>query len=146
MAKTPLRAVPDTNILLASEMSSSSSSANQAFFERWESGDFTVLFSQDTLYEYVKKLRQKMLPEASIRKFLAALLNVGVEVEIEYYHLPAYPVDADDIAFLLCADNGRATHLVTYDKHLLEVEAHYPFRVCGAPAFLEDLRHELRAS
>jgi len=146
MAKTPLRAVPDTNVLLASEMSTSSSSANRAFFERWESGDFTVLFSQDTLYEYVKKLWQKMLPEASIRKFLAALLNVGVEVEIEYYHLPAYPVDADDIAFLLCADNGRATHLVTYDKHLLEVEAHYPFRICGAPAFLEDLRHELEAS
>jgi hypothetical protein len=33
--------------------------------------------------------------------------------------LPHYPADADDIAFLLCAWNGLASHLVSYDIHAL---------------------------
>ncbi|MCP3958646.1 MAG: hypothetical protein GY719_12405 [bacterium] len=130
MPKTPLRAVPDTNILLASEMSPGSSSPNREYFERWKADEFVVLFSADTLLEYVKKLREKDLAEERIKVFLGAL--------------PTYPVDSDDIAFLLCADNGHATHLVTYDRHLQEIDAHYSFRICETTDFLRDLRRELR--
>ncbi len=134
MPNTSLRTVPDTNVLLASEMSPSSTSANKEYFERWEHGDFVVLFSADTLLEYVRKLREKKLPEERIDVFLGALLTIGVEVSIEYYHLPSYPVDSDDIAFLLCADNGNATHLVTYDRHLRDVDTTHS-RFVGPPIF-----------
>ncbi len=143
MPETSLRAVPDTNILLASEMSSSSTSPNREYFERWKANEFTFLFSQDTLLEYIKKLRDKGLPEKRIEIFLGALMAIGVEIFVEFYHLPAYPVDADDIAFLLCAENGQATHLVTYDRHLLDVVSRFSFRICTPIEFLGDLRREL---
>lgn len=143
MPETSLRAVPDTNILLAAEMSRASTSPNREYFERWKADEFTVLFSQDTLLEYIKKLRDKGLPEERIELFLGALMATGVEIFVEYYHLPTYPVDADDIAFLLCAENGRATHLVTYDRHLLDVGARFSFRICRTTDFLGDLRREL---
>lgn len=145
MAKTPLRTVPDTNILLASEMSPGSRSPNQEYFQRWKDDEFTVLYSADTLLEYLKKLRDKGLPEERIEVFVGALMAIGIDVYIEYYHLPTYPVDSDDIAFLLCADNGHATHLVTYDRHLRDVDRHYSFKICKTTEFLEDLSQELAA-
>jgi predicted nucleic acid-binding protein len=138
-----LRAVPDTNVVLASEMSSSSTSPNREFFERWRADEFSVLFSEDTLLEYVKKLREKSLPERAIRRLITAILNVGVEVFVEYYHLSVYPIDADDIAFVLWAENGSATHLVTYDRHLLDVDSFFTFSICRTTEFLADLRQHL---
>ncbi len=143
MLKTGLRTVPDTNILLAAEMSGGPTSPNVEYFDRWESGEFTILFSQDTFLEYALKLREKNIPDERIKQVLRALLQLGIEVFIEHYHLPVYPVDTDDIAFLLCADNGEATHLVSYDKHLLDVGRYYPFKVCGPIDFLKDLRRAL---
>ena len=43
-------------------------------------------------------------------------------VEIRFFHFRHYPVDADDTIFLLCAINGAASHLVSYDRHLLEID------------------------
>ncbi len=143
MAKTSLRSVPDTNVLLASKMTPGSGSSNREYFERWQNEEFTVLFSADTLHEYLRKLRQKGLSEESIREFLQAILEAGVEVDIGFYHLRKYPVDADDIAFLLCAANGEATHLVTYDRHLRDVEQYYEFNICTTTEFLNDLLQQL---
>ncbi len=145
MAKTSLRSVPDTNILLASELSSGSTSPNKEYFERWKADEFTVLFSEDTLLEYSKKLREKGGADDRVKICLGALMALGVEIYIEFYHLPTYPIDSDDIAFLLCADNGHATHLVTYDRHLLDVDAHYSFNICRTTDFLRDLRRRLAA-
>ncbi len=73
-------------------------------------------------------------------------MDLGVEVFVEHYHLPAYPVDMDDVAFLLCAVIGDATHVITYDRHLLEVSRYYWFEVYGTVGFLKDLRHRLAAA
>jgi len=143
MAKTSLRAVPDTNILLASELSASETSPNKEFFTRWRADEFDLLYSRDTLDEYVKKMREKGLSRESLVRFLTGLLTFGIEISIGHYHLPAYPVDADDIAFLLCADNGSATHLVTHDRHLLDVDPYFDFRICRTTDFLDDLRQDV---
>ena len=59
-------------------------------------------------------------------------------------HFQHYPVDADDVAFLLAALNGAASHLVTYDEHLKDVGVFYPeFITCEPVAFLSDLRATL---
>ena len=135
------RTVPDTNVLLAAKMSTApSSSPNSQYLDRWRTGELILLYSTDTYLEYIEKLVAKGLPEAVIRSFLRALQDLGEEVFIEHYHLPAYPVDVDDIAFLLCAVNGDATHLITYDRHLLDVQESYPFKICGAAELLRDLR------
>ena len=138
-----LKTVPDTNVVLASALRPGPASPNREYFERWKQNQFSILFSEDTLLEYIEKLREKGVSAETIKSFLVALLTLGVEVEIEFFHLPVYPVDTDDIAFVLCAENGEASHLVSYDRHLREVAAYFPFRICTAEEFLDDLRQEI---
>lgn len=138
--KPYFRAVPDTNIVIASQKSRSEFSPNREFFDRWKNGEFAILYSDDTLLEYIEKMRELNIPEDVIKKLICALLELGSRISIAFYHLPFYPSDPDDIAFLLCAENGNATHIVSYDAHLKEIEHFYPFRVCGTLDFLFELR------
>ncbi len=74
---------------------------------------------------------------------IRAILEIGEKVEIVYFHLPVYPPDQDDIAFLVCAENGNATHIVSYDRHLKELGDRYAFKICDTLEFLYELRCEL---
>jgi len=143
--KTTFRVVPDTNVVIASEKSSSESSPNKEFFVRWKNDEFEILYSDDTLLEYIEKLTEKNIPEAIIKMFSRAILELGQYIEIVFYHLPRYPTDSDDIAFLLCAVNGTATHLVSYDPHLEQVKHFFPFKICETLEFLFELRKELQS-
>jgi len=96
-----IKAVLDTNVVLAAEGSSNSNSPNREIIRRW----------------------------------LAA--------EIRFFHLRHYPADPDDVLYLLCAINGEATHLVSYDPHLLELSSFYDdFVICPPLEFLKALREE----
>ena len=141
--KTSFRVVPDTNVVIASQKSTSESSPNREFFDRWKNDEFEILYSDDTLLEYIEKMRELHISEEIIRKLIRAMLELGRHVSIVFYHLPLYPSDPDDIAFLLCAENGNATHIVSYDPHLEEIEYFYLFRVCGTLKFLFELRKQL---
>ena len=145
MAETSFRTVPDTNILLASQLRAGPRSPNKEYFDRWRRGEFSVLYSWDTLREYVEKLRDKTIPDSLIKGLVRGFVENGIRVQIEHFHLPVYPVDTDDIAFLLCADNGAATHLISYDRHLRDIRGYYSFKVCGPTDFLNDLRQALEA-
>jgi len=101
MAKTSFKVVPDTNVLIASEKSMSESSPNKEFFERWKNEEFDILYSDDTLLEYIKKMREKNIPEEITKKLIRAILELGRNVHIIFFHLPFYSVDSDDIVFLL---------------------------------------------
>ncbi len=141
--KTSFSIVPDTNVLIASQKSRSESSPNKELFARWRNEEFELLHSDDTLLEYIEKMRAFSVPEETIKKLLRALLALGRHVSIEFYHLPVYPSDPDDIAFLLCATNGQATHIISYDPHFEDIGRLYTFRVCDTLAFLFELREEL---
>jgi len=141
--KTHFKIVPDTNVLIASEKSVSSISPNKEFFDRWRNEEFEILYSDDTLLEYIKKLKEKGISKENIKQFIIALLELGSNIFIKYYHLPNYPVDPDDIAFLLCAENGKASHIISYDKHIKDIENHYSFKVCDTLEFLFELRKKL---
>ncbi len=146
MMTTAFKVVLDTNVLLASEKTTSATSPTQELLERWKREEFEVLYSEDILQEYIEKLTEIGVSEKSIKKLLSAIFKLGREVSITFYHFPYYPVDPDDIAFLLCAENGEATHLISYDKHLKAIEPFYSFRVCGTLEFLQELRQELANS
>lgn len=100
------------------------------------------MYSDDTLHEYIEKLVEKHYPETAILKFLRAILRLGSKVEIDFFHLPAYPEDPDDISFVLCAENGHATHLISYDKHILDLRFQnvFGFQICRTIEFLKELR------
>ncbi len=141
--KTSFSVVPDTNVVIASQKSTSESSPNREFFERWRNDEFEILYSDDTLFEYIEKLRYLGIPEEIMRKLVYAVIELGRHVSIVFYHIPLYPSDPDDIAFLLCAENGNATHIISYDPHLEEIGYFYTFRVCGTLKFVLELRQEL---
>jgi len=98
------------------------------------------LFSRDTLSEYAAKLSQLGIERDKARSFLARMILAGEAVQITFFHVSVYPDDSDDIAFLLCATNGMATHLVTYDSHYDRIRGHFDFQVCLPIEFLKELR------
>jgi predicted nucleic acid-binding protein len=136
-----LRAVLDTNVVLAAKRSAHPQSPNAEIIERWKAGEFVWLVSDDVVTEYAEKLLEKGIPPLKVERLVADLLQYGEEVTIGFFHFHHYPVDADDVAFLLAALNGAATHLVTYDEHLKDVGVFYhEFVTCEPVAFLSDLR------
>ena len=144
MANSPslCRAVLDSNVLVAAIRSTDPHSPNRELIERWQANEFTLLFSRDTLHEYVEKLLELSVNRADAVEFIALISALGESVEIEFFHLPHYPTDADDIAFLLCAWNGLASHLVSYDRDLLELSVTYEadFKICLPVELLAALR------
>lgn len=96
------------------------------------------------LSEFAEKMIEHEVPDADIIRLLASIRRLGEKVFIAAFHTRPYPADEDDIAFLLCAINGAASHLVTYDEDLLRLRHAYiaQFRVCQPLAFLADLRQE----
>ena len=144
MANSPPshRAVLDTNVLVAAQRSTDAHSPNRELIVRWKANQFTFLFSRDTLLEYVEKLLALSANREDAVEFVALISALGESVEIEFFHLPHYPADADDIAFLLCAWNGFASHLASYDRDLLDLSSAYErhFKICSPPEFLAALR------
>lgn len=134
-----LRIVPDTNVFIAAQRSKSPTSPNKEFFQHWYQAEFDLLFSDDTLHEYVEKLAELGVAEQTLKKLIQAILALGTEVEIAHFHLRYYPEDPDDIAFILCAVNGDATHVLSHDRHLLHLNHRYPFTICKTAEFLREL-------
>jgi predicted nucleic acid-binding protein len=144
MASSPsaCRAVLDSNVLVAARRTTGTHSPNRELIERWQANAFTLLFSRDTLHEYAEKLLALSADRADAVAFIALISALGEAVEIEFFHLPQYPADADGIAFLLCAWNGLASHMVSYDRDLLDLSATYEshFLICPPLEFLAALR------
>ena len=126
-----MRLVLDTNVVIASQQSPNEQSPNRELLTRWVAGEFVWLYSQDTLREYTRKLLEKGIAEEKIRALLSRLMIAGESVYIAFFHERNYPEDPDDIAFLLCAINGKADYLVTYDRHLTKLNNQFDFEICG---------------
>lgn len=130
----------DTNVVLAAKRSPHPASPNAELVDRWQAREFTLLCTPDILLEYAEKLAASGVPRETAADFLAAVALECEWVRIGFFHVEHYPEDADDVAFLLCALNGEATHLITYDAHLHALQPHYPLTICEPLRFLADLR------
>ena len=139
MVKTQYRVVPDTNVILSAQFGGETSPSKE-FFLRWRDEEFVILFSDSTMYEYAEKLEHFGVDEETIIDFLSDLKIAAEEVDIVFYHHRRYPIDPDDIAFVLCADNGNATDLLSYDRHLLVLQGVYEFEILQPLDFLHKLR------
>ena len=136
-----LRTVLDSNVVLAADRASNPLSPNKEIINRWALGEFVWLVTADIAAEYAEKLLDKGNAASEVEDFIAELFLLAECVEIRFFHFRHYPVDADDTIFLLCAINGAASHLVSYDRHLLEVGIFYEeFITCKPTEFLKILR------
>lgn len=135
------RVVLDTNVMLAAGNTTSANSPNREIIRRWISDEFTLLVSEDVIAEYAEKLLAAEKARHETTAILARVLLLSEMVEVRFFHLRHYPEDTDDVMFLLCAINGEATHLVSYDPHLLDLKVFYDdFVICAPLEFLAALR------
>ncbi len=133
--------VADTNIIIAGFKNPDKESPNKKYIELWLEDKFDFLYSDDIQNEYVKKLLYLNIPEKLIEQFIISVKRLGCYVPIKIFHLPVYPPEFDDIAFVLCAYNGNATHLISNDKHLLfGLTYKFEFKVCNLLDFINELR------
>lgn len=135
-----IRAVLDTNVVVAGHLSRTPGSPNREVLSHWESGKFVLLYSDDVLLEYIGKLIEHGIDGVTVRQLIRSMLRTGERVEIRFFHLRRYPADADDIAFLLCAINGNATHLVSYDAGFAPFVGEFTFAIGKPLEFLRELR------
>mgnify|MGYP001076258779 CR=1 FL=1 len=116
----PLRAVLDTNVYVAAFLSKSPTSPTNEILDRWEAGEFVLLFTNAILNEVAEKFDVKGIEREITLDLMARLEQTAERVEV--IEVPAVVVaDPDDDVILACATNGNADYLVTYDPHLLDL-------------------------
>ena len=112
-------------VVLAYVQTKSDDSPNKEIIQRWAKEEIDVLWTEDVLNEYVNKMKDFSVSEDKMIKVVSQFIQFGEVVEIKFFHYEAYPDDARDVCFVLCVLNGRGTHIVTYDRHLLDLADEY---------------------
>jgi putative PIN family toxin of toxin-antitoxin system len=121
-----LRAVFDTNVIVAALKSRNPDSPTVELLKRWRDGGFTLLYTDDVLLEYREKFVARNIEPALRIAFLASLDALGERIKLTPDQIqPVVSADPDDDVVVACATVGKATHLVTYDPHLLNLGQTY---------------------
>jgi predicted nucleic acid-binding protein len=93
----------------------------------------TGLYCGKIMGEYLEKLIDRKHPPDRAARLISYLMGLFERVDIVSAKAHHPPTDADDEIFLLCAIDGKADYLISHDKSLLGVAAHYPqFSICRA--------------
>lgn len=135
-----MKVVLDTNSLL---VSIGKKSKYRLIFDKFISGEVTLLISNDTLSEYIEIIEQKT--NKVVADNISDLLMSSPDVEkIEiYFKWLMIEKDADDNKFVDCALNGQADYLVTDDKYfnLLRTVGFPPIKVVRTKEFTDILNN-----
>ncbi|HFE65894.1 MAG TPA: putative toxin-antitoxin system toxin component, PIN family [Chloroflexi bacterium] len=119
-----LRAVFDTNVIIAALKSRNPRSPTLELLKRWQNREFTLLYADDLLAEYREKFITRHIALPLRLAFLASINVFGERVALTADQIqPVVLADPDDDVVIACAIAGNATHLVTYDPHLLNLGA-----------------------
>lgn len=124
--KPLLRAVFDTNVIIAALKSKNPNSPTVELLKRWRNDEFVLLYADDLLLEYREKFITRNIDVALRITFLASLDVLGERIELAPDQIKrVVSNDPDDDIFVACAIVGKATHLVSYDPHLLNLGGSY---------------------
>lgn len=143
-----LRAVFDTNVVIAALKSKNPNSPTVELLKRWRNSEFILLYADDLLLEYREKFITRTIDVALRIAFLASLDVLGERIELVPDQIErVVPNDSDDDIFVACAIFGKATHLVSYDPHLLNLgETYHGIALLDGLHFLYAVRGDERPS
>lgn len=143
-----LRAVFDTNVIIAALKSKNPDSPTVELLKRWRNDEFILLYADDLLLEYREKFITRNIDAALRIAFLANLDVLGERIELAPDQIKrVVSNDPDDDIFVACAIVGKATHLVSYDPHLLNLgEAYHGVVILDGLHFLYAVRGDKRPS
>lgn len=121
-----LRAVFDTNVIIAALKSKNPGSPTIELLQRWQAGEFALIYCDDLLAEYLEKFTTRNISLELRTAFLENLLALGENIALSPDQIhPVILADPDDNVVIACALVGQATHLVSYDPHLLNLGKTY---------------------
>jgi len=149
VADKPLfRAVFDTNVIIAALKSKNPNSPTAELLKRWRNDEFILLYADDLLLEYREKFIARSIDSALRVAFLASIDVLGEQVKVAPDQIkPVVPNDPDDDIVVACAIVGKATHLVSYDPHLLNLgETYQGIAILDGLHFLYAVRGDKRPS
>jgi len=140
-----LRAMLDTNVVLAAHLTDNPRSPTAELIVRWRRGEFIQPYSTATMAELRGKMVVKHVDIHIAGRYIADLLLAGERVKVTEEDVkPVVAADLDDDLILACAVKGRADYLVTYDPHLLELGNEYEgIRICDGLHFLYVVRGDI---
>ncbi|MFM8299741.1 MAG: putative toxin-antitoxin system toxin component, PIN family, partial [Microcystis aeruginosa] len=122
----------DTNILISAALSKGGS-PNSCF-----SLAQSKLIRSVTCPEILQELSEKLLLKITVRKYIEEICEASTIVSIGGT-LRAVPNDPDDDMIIECAIAGKATHIITGDKHLLSLVEYQNIQIVKAKDFLDFL-------
>lgn len=105
----------------------------------WRDGKLIILVSPEILEEY-QRVGQELnseFPEVDLTPFLN-LLSIHTEIILPH---PLYPVIADDPSddkFLECAVAGKASFILSGDKHLLKLAKFHGIQILKPREFVQE--------
>jgi len=143
-----LRAILNTNVIVAALKSRNPQSPTAELLRRWEQREFDLLYSSDLRLEYEEKCSERSVDSARTQQFISALDRSGVLVNVTSADIvPVITADPDDDLPLACAVVGNSTHLVTYDQHYAFLGGRYrDVRIVDALHFLYLVRGDVPPS
>lgn len=132
------RVVLDTNVLISAIFSKQSPPFQCLMLAKL--GDIESVTCQEILAEFTEKLLRKFkFSQEMTQETVGAVRQVSRLVTISGL-LKSVPQDADDDMVVECAVLGKATHIVTGDKHLLCLERYQNVEIVTPGQFVSLFR------
>jgi len=126
-AKPKYRAVFDTNVYVAKVLSKNPRSPNRELFELLENETYVLIWCDEIRADVAEKLIARGLNSERIAEFIAEVMSLALWIEVPASAIRSYVNDdPDDDIIVACAVVGKATYIVTYDKHLLNLKQSFP--------------------
>ena len=126
----------DTNVFFSAFINPSGAPAQ--ILKHWISKDFTLIYSEEIIEEYLETLTQDLFSVEDIENFYE-LVSVRAEKVLSTQKVTAVPDDPDDDKFISCALSGKADYIVSGDKHLLKMKQYAGTRIVTVKEFLDIL-------
>ncbi len=126
-AKSKYRAVFDTNVYVAKALSKNPRSPNVELFELLKAETYLLFWCEEIRAEIAEKLLARKLTPERIAEFIAEVMSLAVWIEVPAAAVRRYVEDdPDDDVIVACAVVASATHIVSYDQHLLSLKEPFP--------------------
>ncbi len=134
----PPRVVLDTNVFISAVLFSGRTSR---LVRPWQEGHILFLISPEVLKEYVKVLAfpKFKLTKGEIKSIIEQELLPFVEPVMTSAALRGIVKDPSDDKFLALALDGKASYIISGDKHLLGLKEFRGIKIVTAEEFLSRL-------
>jgi putative PIN family toxin of toxin-antitoxin system len=137
-----MRAVIDTNVFVSGVLGGQLA----AVLDLWRAGRFTLVVSDEIVYEYLEVLRRpKFALPPTVVESIGAYLIQKAEFVIPVEPLSVVVDDPKDDKFIEAAVAGEVDLIVSGDKHLLKLGTYRQIPISTARDFLDRLEKESSA-